>query len=120
MKKKREKSGFLSKDLPIPQNVLLPKPEFSQLVGHDVDRKVYAFRQEPPLQHALAVEGKRKRKGGIKLNVLYSDQYPFNHLPENMRDTWRLLMNAQSTMPSMTNYPNASAPTPMSPQDRPI
>jgi hypothetical protein len=86
-----------------------------------------SIRQEPKLQHELATEGEGKPNiGGLKLSLLYdtkqlSDtQHPLNVLPPQLKRRVDLSMQLQQTMPSMTNYSNMEAPTPMRPKDRPV
>jgi len=121
--KKKKRSGFLSKELPQPQDALKACPEFSQF-SSKVKKKLEPYRQqEPALQHELSVEDNNRLspdRGGLRLSLLYDTQHPLNSLPPKLQKRIDLMLQAQSTMPSMTNYSNLEAPTPMKPKDRPV
>lgn len=121
--RKNKKSGFLSKELPQPQNALKVCPEFSQF-SSTVRRKLESpTKQEPALQHELSVEDDNKLspdRGGLRLSLLYDTQHPLNALPPKLKRRVDLMLKTQSTVPSMTNYSNLEAPTPMKPEGRPV
>jgi len=111
-----------SDSLPQPKDALKPTPEFSHFSG--LRRKEEApFSQQPKLQHELSTEsGERMSppgRGGLRMSLLYDTQHPLNALPPELKRRLDLMLKAQTTMPSMTNYSNMDAPTPMKPKDRP-
>jgi len=111
--KKRKKRS----ELPQSKDGLDYKPEFSQFSAQVEYRKENPFKQQPALQHELSVEGKKK---GLKMSMLHSAQHPLHNLPYDMKVRLKWKEIAGDTMPSMTNYSNLEAPTPMRPKDRPV
>ena len=121
--KKKKKSSFLSKELPQPEDALKPCPEFSQFSSTVRRKRESAIQQDPALQHELSTEDNNKLspdRGGLRLSLLYDTQHPLNALPPKLQRRIDLMLKAQSTMPSMTNYSNLEAPTPMKTKDRPV
>jgi len=118
----KKKSGFLTPELPQPTEGLKPCPEFSHFSGH-ITKVRLPVRQEPTLKHELSTEDENKLspdRGGLRLSLLYDTQHPLNVLPPKLKRRIDLMMKMQQTMPSMTNYSNLEAPTPMAPKDRPV
>jgi hypothetical protein len=120
----RKKTKKTRKPLPQPKDALKPKAEFYDFAGHLRSREEGPFRQGPLLQHELSTEsGERMSppgRGGLRLSLLYDTQHPLNALPPELKRRLDLMLKAQETMPSMTNYSNLDAPTPMKPKDRPV
>jgi hypothetical protein len=134
----RKKSGFISKksqpeDDPRPEEAnpgdhpaLILKQ--STLVGFNRNRKDAPKKQEPALQHELSVEDKARgpvrwgsgtpKRESIKLSLLHA-QHPMEFLYD-LKKRLQWYKDGTQTMPSMTNYSNMDAPTPMKPVDRPV
>jgi len=112
---KKKKSGFQNKELPIPKNTLPWEPESSQQVGFNLNQRENPIRQKPVLQHSLSTESKK-----LKLDLLHKTQHPLSGLPYELRKRIKWMYNVTSTMPSMTNYSNMDAPTPMYTKDKPV
>lgn len=115
MAKKRTKYGFAIRKTPQPGYALSYTPPTGQFAGHNNVRQTAGLRSEPLLQHGTALENK-----ALKLSMIADKQHPMNALPPALRRRMRWFMTVSKTTPTMTNYSNLEAPTPMSPQDRPV
>jgi hypothetical protein len=117
-KRKKKRSGFLSKELPQPRHALIPRPEFSHFSSQNKYRDENPIRQQPSLNHELAVENKDYK--GLRLNLLHATQHPLNHMPPALKKKVELILSLNRSTPSMTNYSNLDAPTPTKPKGRPV
>jgi len=98
-------------------------PNTNHFAGQARAQEEAPTRQEPVLNHELSTEDNNRLspdRKGLRLSLLYDTQHPMNALPPELKRRIELAMTAQETMPSMTNYSNMDAPTPMHPADRPV
>lgn len=101
---------------PQPKENLAPIPQQSTMVGFNKNRQDAALKQEPSLQHSLSLESRKNKS--IKLDMLHA-QHPMNFISDLKKRMAHYFVGTK-TMPSMTNYSNMDAPTPMRPKDRPV